>query len=166
MKKLLSVLLAVTMLFAVCVPAFAADTTQSLTEKPEDSGTVIIKTTTDDENGEDAAKYVVTIPADTTIPWGKTETALEGYTVESHLLYGQHIEISVEGNDVMALTEDAAETLAYTLSGDTAYTATSPVVNPAAELTLKVNITADDWANAIVGEYQDTLTFTAKVVSE
>ena len=60
---------------------------------------------------------------------------------------------------------EAGTTLAlpYTLEGDTAYESTGPVVYPVATLALSVNIAADDWNAAVVGEYQDTLTFTATI---
>ncbi len=143
------------MLFAVCVPSFATE----LTGKPNDSGSADIYTVTTDDD----ETYTVTIPADTAITWGATSTALKGYSVESHLTEGKYLTISVTGTNKMVLSTDENETLAYTLEGDTSYTATGPVINPAADLTLKVNITDDDWDNAIVGEYRDTLTFSVTV---
>ena len=53
--------------------------------------------------------------------------------------------------------------LPYTLEGDTAYVSAGPVVYPVANLALSVNITADDWNQAVVGAYQDTLTFIAEI---
>ncbi len=159
MKKVLSILLAATLIFAVCVPAFAAE----LTEKPSQSGDVIIKTSTDDENGDDAAKYVVTIPADTVIPWGQTATDVS-YTVESHLTRANVVKVTVAGSGEMA-TADDAYTLAYALDGATEYTADAPVVYPAATQTLNVLITADAWNYAVVEEYSDVLTYTAELVA-
>ena len=86
MKKVLSVALAVVMLFAVCVPAFAAN---PITDKTEQSGTTIVKTSTKTETGEDGRRYSVTIPANTTIPWGKASVDM-AYVVEAHLAYGEH----------------------------------------------------------------------------
>ena len=65
----------------------------------------------------------------------------------------------------MKLTEDANETLAYDFSADSnlEFIADGPVINPAKALTLKVKVAADDWNNAIVGEYSDTLTFTVSL---
>ena len=122
MKKVLSVALAVVMLFAVCVPAFAAN---PITDKTEQTGTTIVKTSTKTETGEDGRRY---------------------------------------GHNDMALTEDASIKLPYTLEGVLAYTSETPVVNPAVSNLLTLSIAQADWANAIVGEYSDTLTFTATVV--
>lgn len=160
MKKVLSIALALVMMLAVCVPAFAAN---PITNTTEDNGQTVVKTSTQKENGEDAEHFSVTIPADTTIPW-ETEVTNLVYTVDSQLAYGKHLEVSVAGNNVMKLAEDEAETLAYTLGGTTAYVAAGPVVK-AADQDLTVTIAADAWANAIVGEYADTLTFTVEAVT-
>lgn len=160
MKKVLSVALAVVMLFAVCIPAFAAN---PITDKTENTGTSIVKTDTKKENGESGEDFSVIIPADTTIPWGKASTDLT-YSVEAHLGYGKKLHVSVAGNNTMALAQDASIKLPYTLGGATAYTSAGPVVNPRASQTLNLAIAENTWANAIVGEYADTLTFTAEVI--
>ena len=64
MKKVLSVALALVMLFAVCVPAFAS---QTITQ-PGDTA-VDVMTLTTDVNGDPAANFTVTIPATVSIPW-------------------------------------------------------------------------------------------------
>ena len=165
MKKLISIALAAAMLAAVSVSSFAAN---PITKETDNTGTAIVKTSTKtgpDAPDDDAVKYTVTIPADTTIYWGAEETALDGFTAESHLKYGQKLKITVANTDTMKLADDNSVTLPYTLSGDTEFTASSPVINPAQALELKVNVSADDWNNAIVGEYSDTLTFTVGGVS-
>lgn len=158
MKKVLSVLLAVAMLAALMVPAFALD-------QDTPSGDTIVKTSTTMEDGKDARRYAVTIPADTTITWGAESTALEGYTAEAHLAYGEVLTVSVAGSGKMTYSPEDGVTLElpYTLEGDTAYESTGAVVYPVADLALSVNIAADDWNAAVVGEYQDTLTFTAEI---
>lgn len=116
-------------------------------------------------DGQDARRYTVTIPADTVIAWGAEKTDLTGYTAEAHLAYGEKLSVTVSGNGNMVYEPEAGTTLAlpYTLEGDTAYESAGPVVYPVATLALSVNITADDWNAAVVGEYQDTLTFTAAI---
>lgn len=160
MKKVLSVALALLMMLAVCVPAFAAN---PITEKTDNTGTAIVKTDTYKENGENGESYSVIIPANTTIPWGKDAIDLT-YSVEAHLGYGKKLHVSVAGNNEMVLKEDAGEKLAYTLSGAVAYTSAGPVVNPQAFETFNLAIAETAWAHAIVGEYTDTLTFTAEVL--
>lgn len=162
MKKVLSVLLAVVMLFAVCVPAFAADLAANGA-----SGDVIVKTKTTkiDEGGNevDARSFTVTIPADTEIDWGTLATDLV-YTVESHLGDMEFVNVTVNGNDKMVYEASKTYELPYTLTGATAFTADSPVMYPAADQTITVNVAELDWNTAVVGAYADTLTFTAAIV--
>lgn len=158
MKKVISVLMTVAMLAALMVPAFALDQ-----NTPE--GDVFVKTSTTMEGGQDARRYTVTIPADTVITWGAEKTDLTGYTAEAHLAYGEKLSVTVAGSGKMTYSPEAGVTLElpYTLEGDTAYESAGPVVYPVATLALSVNIAADDWNAAVVGEYQDTLTFTAAI---
>lgn len=159
MKKVLSLCLAVVMLFAVCVPAFAA----TLNTMPEQSGDVLVKTSTTDENGESAEKFAVIIPADTTLYWGQPSADV-GYSVESHLTRNKAVSVSVAANGEMK-TADAKYSLAYTLEGATEYKADKAVVYPAAAQALTLNVSADDWNYAVVEEYVGTLTYTAAVVA-
>lgn len=165
MKKFLAVVLAVIMLCSMSVFAFAAETEVTL-DKATPSGDVVIKTATTDGTGDDAKKYSITIPADTVIPWDTEATDLI-YSVESHLGHNQALKVTVAGNDKMSYVADATTTyeLPYTLEGAKEFTATSPVVYPAAEQPLTVNIAADDWNAAVVGEYSDTLTFTTEILA-
>ena len=161
MKKVVSMLMTVAMLAALMVPSFAVLNGSS----DPDEGDVIVKTSTTMEGGQDARRYTVTIPADTVIAWGAEKTELTGYTAEAHLAYGEKLSVTVSGSGNMTYSPEAGTTLAlpYTLEGDTAYESAGPVVYPVATLALSVNITADDWNAAVVGEYQDTLTFTAAI---
>lgn len=160
MKKALSVVLAVLMLVMVCVPSFAASVTS------EGTSDVIVKTSTKKEDDTSAEEFAVTIPADTTIPWGTEETDVS-YLVESHLARNKGVKVAVEGTGSMKTT-DAAYSLAYTLEGTTDYLATSPVVYDEAtdsgvKQDLKVKINSTDWKKAVVEEYSDTLTYTVSV---
>lgn len=158
MKKIVSIIIAVLMLASICVPSFAADITTN-----GGTGDAIVKTKTVDEAGENAEKFTVSIPATTEIPWGKDSQALT-YSVESHLGYGKKLTVNVSGHDVMTYTVGAdSMTLDYTLGGATAFTAEGPVVYPAVEQTINVNVADRAWKSAVVGEYQDTLTFTVVI---
>ena len=162
MKKVLSLALAVVMLFAVCVPAFAAADPTKLNQMPEQSGDVLVKTSTTTETGEDAAAFVVTIPADTTLYW-KQPSADVGYSVESHLTRNKAVSVTVATDGTMK-TADGAYTLAYTLEGADVYVADHPVVYPAAPQALTLLVSEDAWNYAVVEEYVGTLTYTAAVV--
>ncbi len=161
MKKILSIAMALVMMLAICVPAFAAD----LSVKDTDSGDVIITTSTDKADGTDGDWYVVTIPADTTIAWGAESTELK-YSAETHLLYGKSLDVKVTSADyVMTYAPEAnvALDLAFALSGDVAVNFAT-VTYPAVEKAISVDITEDAWNHAVVGEYADTLTFSAAIV--
>ena len=110
-----------------------------ITKETEQTGTTIIKTST--KTGPDS-------PDDNAVR----------YTV------------TIAGTGSMKTDAAAGEvyTLPYTLSGDTAFTADSPVVygnkeTPAVDKNLKVTISSEDWNRAVVDVYNDTLTFTAEV---
>ncbi len=161
MKKILSIALALVMMLAVCVPAFAAD----LSAKETDSGDVIITTSTQKEDGSDGDWYIVTIPADTTIAWGAESTTLN-YSAETHLLYGKTLDVDVVSADyIMTYAPEAgvALDLAFALNGDTDVNFAT-VTYPAETKAVTVDITADAWNHAVVGEYADTLTFAAAIV--
>ena len=168
MKKALSVLVALMMLVAFCVPAFAADIVA------DGTGDTIIKTSTlKDTNGDgvgdtDAEGFKVTIPADTVIPWG-TEATDVSYMVEAHLARGKSVGVAVTGSGTMK-TADAVYEIPYTLDGTANFVAANPWVYDTVNDTgvtqpLTVQIAADDWNTAVVEAYQDTLTYTVSVVT-
>lgn len=161
MKKIVSIIIAALMLASICVPCFATGTVEITTNGG--TGDAIVKTKTVDEAGGNAEKFIVSIPATTEIPWGKESWDLT-YSVESHLGYGKKLTVNVSGHGVMTYTVGAdSRTLAYTLGGATAFTAADPVVYPAADQTINVNVADRAWKSAVVGEYQDTLTFTVAI---
>ena len=164
MKKAISAILALVMLTVLCVPAFAANIVTD-----GGTGDSIVKTRTTTAGGDSAENFTVSIPAETTIPWLTTTAYNISYDVESHLAYGKHLTVTVadsDGQNKMLYTPEAGVTLElpYTL-GATAYTAAGPVVNPAANVAATITVDANDWNNAVIGEYADTLTFTVNVVT-
>lgn len=163
MKKVLSFAMALVMMMAVMVPAFAAE----LKANPESADVIIntdTKKDTDDDGigDKDAEEYTVTIPADTTIPWGTEETNVS-YTVESHLKRDGRVKVTVAGAGVMKTTDGAYE-IAYALVGEgAAFNSTVPTIYPATTKNVTVAISADDWNSAVVEEYKDILTYTAEI---
>lgn len=162
MKKALSLVLAVALMLAVCVPAFAADITTD-----GGTGTTIIKTATTTSGGDDARRFTVTVPADQEIPWGAASYDVS-YEVETHLAYGETLAVSVKGvQGYMSYSPEAGVELPlpYALFGDgVAYATTEPNVYPAETVPLSVVVTEEDWNEAVIGTYSDTLTFTAEIV--
>ncbi len=161
MKKIIAIVMALVMMMAVTVPAFAAD----LGVKDTDSGEVTITTKTEKADGSDGDWYIVTIPADTTIAWGEQATEMK-YSAETHLLYGKTLDVKVTSADYImtyAPEADVALDLAFALSGDTDVNFAT-VTYPAVEKAISVDITEEAWNYAIVGEYSDVLTFSAAIV--
>lgn len=168
MKKILAVVLSVIMLFAVCVPAFAVHTITDSSAQTADSK---LSTSTQKEDGTEGASYVVTIPAETTIPWEKSKT-LFSYSVKSQLESGKRLAISAasaSGRNVLVDAAGANE-LPYTFSrtngGDTidtlSYTTETEVVDT--NRTFNIDIATAAWQAVPVNVYTGNLTFTVEVV--
>lgn len=129
------------------------------------AGDTIIKTDTLTETGESGENFIVTVPAETVIPWGTLSTNL-CYTVESHLGYRKALSVLVSGHGMMTCVPetDVLLSLPYTLTGETVFKGASPVMYPAAEKIFAIQIDEAAWANAPVEEYADILTFTSEVI--
>lgn len=158
MKKVLSLALALVMMFAVCVPAFAVDLNAGT---PAGNTTVLVDGAVDMGEGT----FTVSIPATVDIPWGKTVTEVS-YSVWSQLKTGKLVKVSVNSVDQGVMSNAAkTATLNYSLS-DTTYTTTKSVIlatNPEGSA-VKVNIPAANWDKASIDSYSGTLTFTAELV--
>ncbi len=163
MKKILSFAMALVMMMAVMVPAFAVE----LNANPDSADVVIDTSTLKDTDGDgvgdkEAEEYTITIPADTTIPWGTEETDVS-YTVESHLKRDGRVKVTVSGALVMK-TVDSAYEIPYALAGEgITFSADVPTIYPAATKTVTVAISADNWNTAVVEEYSDIITYTAEI---
>ncbi len=157
MKKVLSVALALVMLFAVCVPAFASQTITQPGRTPVD-----VVTLTTDVNGDPAANFTVTIPATVSIPWYGTHGGDSiNWSYTSQLNIGEQLQISL--NKTSGNLTNGTDNLPYTLSGDAAdaaYVTTDEVES--ANCSTAIAVTG--WEDVPVGAYTDTVTFTVEVV--
>ena len=159
MKKIFAVLLALVMLFALCVPAFAADATIDQ-NTVDGKGTATVKTDISAVAGD--GTFTVSYPAEMYIPWGQPATDFT-YTVTSQLKTGKVVQVGVAQNNTV-MTAASTATLAYSISGDiTAVKMTAPVVTDV-EKTVTVNVADTAWDAAAIDTYSDTLTFTATIV--
>lgn len=154
MKKVISVLMAVAMLAALMVPAFALDKTLDENTK---SDTAEVKTNYDNLEAT-GGYYTVTYPAETTIAWGTVDTTVQ-YNVTTQLIPTATLNVTVAQNNP-AMKSATGQQLPYTLSGaGTNVTGIGPFVDTDYEL--NINVTA--WGDVPVDSYSDTLTFTATV---
>ena len=159
MKKVLSLALAIVLMFTICVPVFAGtlDATTSTGSTPVrvDGSTV-------------GASFTVTIPATATITWGQTEKSVE-YSVYSQLATGKGVKVTVNA-DADGKMKNAANTafLEYSLkSGTTEYTTTKSVIlsENAEKSSVVVQIPTANWDKASIDNYVGTLTFSAELTN-
>ena len=158
MKKVISVLLAVAMLAALTVPAFAAEITK---DSAEQSAKVDVVTKTTNTDGEDAYTYTVTIPASFEFDWGDTAAKDATYTVTSQLLLGASLDVSVAANNGGKMTnENTASTLTYTLTngGSTHFTEVNNSAAPTAAPS--VSIAKEEYDGVPIAVYTGTMTYT------
>ena len=161
MKKILAIALALVMMLAICVPAFATDIATN-----GGTGDTTLQTLTTDENGNPVAGFTVTIPADVDIPWGGTSAEKGGDTLDwsyvSQLEAGKQLSISVD--KASGSLTNGTDNLAYTLTGDAVGTAFTTGAAVCALTEKSINIAVSGWDDVPVGAYSDTLTFTVAVV--
>ena len=157
MKKVISVLMAVAMLAALMVPAFAVDKTL---DENTASDTAEVKTNYDNLEAT-GGYYTVTFPAETTIAWGTVDTTIK-YNVSTQLIPTATLKVTVAQDNAAMKSADETE-LPYTLSGDTEVTGIAPFVSE--EKSLNINITDANWKSVPVDDYSGTLTFTASIVT-
>ncbi len=153
MKKILAIAMAIVMMMAIAVPAFAA------VEGGANAGNdTIIETLTTREDGTDPTWYTVTIPASQTIYWEATSTAIE-YTINSQLATNNKVNVVVTGSGFMT---NGTDNLTYVIA-DADYTASAAVVVDEID-TVTIDTSAAAWTTVPVDAYSDTLTFTAAIV--
>lgn len=168
MKKILSVVLAVVMLFAVCVPAFAAGTQEINKDTPvpvenKQTATADVFTKTTKDTGEDAYTYSVTIPAEIQIGWGDTTAQDASYKVTSQLLLGAKLVVGVAANNGGNMTNPGTEKyLNFSLAngGNTNFAEVNNDAAPAAAPT----VTVANFSGVPIAEYTGTLTYTVTYV--
>ncbi len=167
MKKIIAIVMALVMMMAVTVPAFAADTIITKDDPAADAegkqtaGADVV-TTFDATNDW---SYTVTIPADINVSWGDTTEKNMTYSVESQLLIGASLDISAVVNNNGDMTNpDTTETLTLNITGgDTVHFAEVNPANTTAPNVVggeNVKVAIESFDGKPVGTYTGTLTFT------
>lgn len=164
MKKTFAVLLSLTMLFALCVPAFAANKTitQDVGTHGDNTGLVQVN-----GNATGTETYSVSFPADMPIDW-KTEKTTFQYDVVTNLKAGNKLNVKVAQSNPVLKNDVSGKTIAYTLAANAAnadalnYTTTGATVTATQQY--DINIAPEAW-NVDLDVYQDTLTFTVEIVT-
>jgi len=152
MKKIIALVMAVVMMMAIAVPAFAADITKDTAQ----AGQATVATTTDSTD----ATYTVTYPASTSIAWGDTEAKNVNYTVTSQLPIGATLKVSVAADNggVMTSTNAPDYELVYTLAGGAEETFAE--INNSVAPATAVEVSIADFSQAVPDVYTGTLTYT------
>ena len=169
MKKILAFAMAIVMMMAVAVPAFATDITKADTDAANPaSATADVVTKDTKEDGTDAYSYTISFPASTTVGWNDSSAKDVAYTVTSQLLLGASLKVSVAANDGGKMTNAGTEKyLTYTLTG--AETATFGEVNNGAKASdvggTNATVAIASFADVPVAEYTGTLTYTVEYVA-
>lgn len=174
MKKVISIVLALAMMMAVTVPAFAETTYQSISQ--DGTPTAEVVTSTKDINGNDAYSYTVTFPAIITVAWNDKTAQPATYSVESQLLIGASLKVSVvydtdtdETNNGIMEADGTDETLRYILEGGNEVTFAE--VNEAGTTApdgekngTNATVKIEDFSGVPVAEYEGKVTYSVKYV--
>lgn len=163
MKKILSIALAVVMMFAICVPAFATNVTKDTEQTAQAEVVTVFDETTD-------WSYTVTIPAGVTVDWNDTTAQAMTYKVESQLLIGASLKISAKAdNEGLMTATGTTDTLSFTVAGgdEVAFGAVNPANTTAPDVVggTNVSVTIADFTGKAVGAYTGTLTYTVEYVA-
>ena len=162
MKKIISIVLALVMMMAVTVPAFA----KVVNTYGVEGNTATVETTYETTD----ASYTVTIPATISVKWNDETTVYDAsYSVKSQLLVGASVTVGVAydadtddtNNGVMTNAETTA-TLKYTLTGvgETTFTGVNNGTKASNMGGTDATITVAGFDAAPVGVYTGTITYT------
>ncbi len=159
MKKIIAIAMALVMMMAICVPAFAA--ANPIRQDTDQTGDALVKT---DISAVGAGTYTVTYPAEIVIPWAAA-TYDATYTVETQLAVGKTLNVSVADKTTSTLVGTMAatgtdDTLVYDLSGDVSV----DYVEVKSE-TETITFTVQDW-NKTIAEYENYITFTTTLADK
>ncbi len=155
MKKILAIVMAIVMMMAIAVPAFAAEIKK---DDANQSGQATVATTTDDTD----ATYTVSYPASFTFAWDDVEAKDADYSVTSQLPIGAKLTVSVAADNEAKMTSTTATNylLTYTLAGSISATEYSEINNGAGPDDIKISIAQEQYDAAVPAVYQGTVTYT------
>ena len=159
MKKTLSLIMAVVMMLAVCVPAFAGEITNLTPDPQEVTVTTNLSAYTD--------SYTVTIPANFNVAWptdgsDQVVQAIPGaYNLQAKLKVGSTLNIAVttDGNMKKSMVNCDTLTLAVT-ANDTVNKTAGTYGYPVAEALTAPQITITGFNSTAPDTYTGTLTYT------
>lgn len=147
MKKLLCVLLTLSLILILCATALAEDTYD------EDDSTASTTLTTTIK-GPDAPSYTLIIPSTLTITPNATSATLTVQLTEANNVNSIRVETAANGS----MTNGSGGTIEFTVtSNEISFGNFSSL--PSAK-TMAIGITAEQWQQAAAGTYTGTMSFT------
>ena len=165
MKKIISIALALVMMMAICVPAFAVTATLG-------DNNINVETT---YNESTDASYTVEIPATQYVEWGKEDKTYDvSYSVTSQLLIGAQIKVAVnydldadDTNNGVMTNADSTATLKYSLTGvgETIFNEVNDGAKASDMGGTDAVLTVAGFADAPIGTYTGTITYTVEYVA-
>lgn len=163
MKKIISIVLALVMMMAVTVTAFA----EVVNTDGVVGNTAYVETIYTESTD---TSYTVTIPATISIPWDVTAPQNATYKVESQLLIGAKLKVSATANNggEMVAT-DTTDTLEFAVTGGDVveFDAVNVAKTTAPGVTdgENVKVAISTFEGKAVGTYTGTLTYTVEYVA-
>lgn len=150
-KKLVCMTLTLSLILSLSVTAFATSVDQD-DGSPSTAGTEITTSIT--------PTYVVTIPADTDIPFEATSTELGKIELTSAQLEPGYVVMVSASAGALTNDADAAATIPYTLESEGSAFTSAQYTAAGDSTTLDVSIEQTAWDSAYAGSYTGTITFT------
>ncbi len=152
MKKILAIAMAIVMMMAIAVPAFAG-TLNSATQAGDT--TVIV----DGTSGVGDGTWSVTIPATVDLTWGND--GADKYSITSQLVSGKRVQVTLAKS--VDLTSAAGKTIEFTATDATDGKSAAEVVDGEAH-TFNITVTEGAWDLVPYDVYEGQISFSASVV--
>lgn len=154
MKKLLAMVMAIVMMMAIAVPAFAA--TLDLATSAGDT-TVIVNS----KDGVGDGVWTVTIPATVNLIWDND--GMNEYSITSQLLTGKRVQVTLAKSVDLTSKTDANDVIPFTATDDTTGLSADEVVTDEVHI-FHITVAPEAWDAVPYDVYEGQISFTAEVV--
>ena len=157
MKKILAIAMAIVMMMAIAVPAFAAIEYEN---NGGEGSTTTVKVNGIDDMGD--GTYTVAIPAQITLSWDSDGE--DEYYITSQVQTDKRVQVTVAKSQDLVNGTDASETISFEAVDSTDGKADAAVVNDE-EHKFAIDVDDNAWATASIADYTGYITFTATLVN-
>ncbi len=152
MKKIIAIMMALVMMMAIAVPAFAG----TLNSAANTGDTTVI---VDGTQGIGDGTYSVTIPATVNLTWGND--GADEYSITSHLVSGKRVKVTLAKSK--DLTSAANNVIEFTAADATTGLSAAEVVTDEAHA-FDITITSGAWDAVPYDVYEGLISFSSEVV--